>query len=475
MSNNLRVRGAPSPSGTLHCGNAKSFLFNWLFSKKYNAEFLLRIEDTDQARVVDGGAEKILEDLKWLGLTPTMGYGTNNKPAGVYTQMERLPIYKKYAEELIANGKAYLCYCTEEELNKQREEAIAKNPKNPWKYPGTCRNITKQLNKNYVVRFKAPTEGAIEFDDIVFGKRSIPNKENFDFVIFRQNGIPLFNFANAVDDGIIDYITHIIRGADHLKNLPAQLMLYEALGIDRAKYCHLPMLLNSNGGKLSKRDGAVSVAEFRQLGFSPNAILNYLVRFGWGWKSQEVFSIDEMIEKFSLEAVGRNDGKYDFKKFSVINYEHLKSSTLTPDDMYAKHLHPFIAELGIDVSHEHLASLTNLVRTRSKNFREAAHELTPVLQQNISIDQSAIEKILTPEAKTKLSAFNAFLQSVNDWTETNLRAATNDWLTKQNLTIKDIGQPCRISLTGRTQSPELFQVMGVLGKETVLNRIKAQL
>ena len=324
----MRVRFCPSPSGTLHLGNAKTALFNFLFAQKAGGDLLFRIEDTDQTRVVKDGAEKILADMVWLGLIPNMGFGTNNKPAGTYTQMERLETYQKIAHQLVEQGLAYRCYCTQEELDKKREEAIAANPKAPFKYPGTCRNIKEVLDKPFVIRFKAPTEGYTEFTDIAFGKRSVPNKENYDFVLMRANGIPLYNFAVVVDDGITDGITHIIRGSDHIKNTPTQVLLYQALGLQVPTLCSLPMLLNKDGQKLSKRDGSVSVAEFREAGYSPDAVLNYLVKFGWGHGNQELFSLSEMIDKFNLEDCNCRDGKFDPVKFASINTAHLKSETL---------------------------------------------------------------------------------------------------------------------------------------------------
>lgn len=467
----LRVRCAPSPSGTLHCGNAKTFLFNYLYSKKYDADFLLRIEDTDTARVVDQGAEKILEELKWLGISPTMGWGVEGYDNESYTQMGRLSIYKKYADQLLDGGFAYRCYCSEEELNKAREEALLKNPKSPFKYPGTCRSIKEILDKPSVIRFKAPTEGHTEFEDIAFGKRSIPNKENYDFVIFRNNGIPLFNFANCIDDLAIDGITHIIRGSDHLKNTPQQVMITDALGFKRPAYCHLPMLLNSAGGKLSKRDGSVSVAEFRELGFTPQAILNYLVRFGWAHKDQEIFSMDDLISFFNIEDCGKNDGKYDMKKFISVQYEHLRNSNLTSDDEYIDRLIPFLAKIGIDNPEvDRMREALPLVRARAHTLVEAAEEIVPFLFDEIKSNPDF--KDIPAQIKEKVSTLIDELDSHSGWEENNLRQLTKDWLAKHNLSLKDLGGFMRLSLTGRSNSPELFQVMATLGRSRSLKRLQ---
>lgn len=470
MSKKFRVRCAPSPSGTLHVGNAKTFLFNYLFSRKYDADFVLRIEDTDTARVVDQGAEKILAELQWLGLTPTMGWGTDNKPAGAYTQMERLPIYKKYAEQLLEQGAAYRCYCTSEELDKAREDALAKNPKNPFKYPGTCRDIKDVLDKPFVIRFKAPTEGHTEFNDVAFGKRSVPNKEMYDFVLLRHNGIPLFNFANCIDDLVVDNITHVIRGSDHLKNTPQQVMIADALGLERPVYCHLPMLLNAAGGKLSKRDGSVSVAEFREMGFTPHAILNYLVRFGWSHKDQEIFSLDQMINLFAIEDCGKNDGKFDMKKFTSVQYEHLKNESLTSQDEYIKRLIPFIKKkTKATPDTDRMLAALHLVRARAHTLVEAADEMIPFVIDGID---SPDFKDVPVQVREKVSTLITALDKSPSWIENDIRQLTKEWLAQNNLTLKDLGGFMRLSLTGRSHSPELFQVMATLGADRSIKRLE---
>lgn len=475
MSKKLRVRCAPSPSGTLHIGNAKTFLFNYLFAKKYNADFVLRIEDTDTARAVEGGAERIFDDLKWLGLTPTMGWGTDNRPAGAYTQMERLPIYKQYAEELINKGLAYRCYCTQEELDKARASA---DPKHPFKYPGTCRNIKENFNKPFVIRFKAPTDGVIEFDDVAFGKRIIPNKENYDFVILRHNGVPLFNFANCIDDMIIDDITHVIRGSDHIKNTPQQIMICEALNLPRPVYCHLPMLLNSTGAKLSKRDGSVSVAEFRDMGFTPSSILNYLVRFGWSHKDQEIFSLDQLIDLFRLEDCGKHDGKFDMKKFSSIQYEHLKNKELVSDNEYISRLIPILQRKNIDkklITPDRIKNALSLIRPRAHNLIEAANEIIPFISDEVNVDFSEITPNTSSLIKNKIDKLLTDLQQTKEWNEETVRQLTKEWLVKSALSLKEVGGFFRLSLTGRPHSPELFQVMATLGKDQSIKRLQTGL
>lgn len=471
----FNVRIAPSPSGTLHLGNAKTALFNYLFARKYNASFILRIEDTDQARVVKNGAENILADLSWLGIAPNTGFGTDNKPAASYTQMERLATYQKIAHQLVEQGLAYKCYCSQEELDKKREEAIAKDPKQPFKYPGTCRSISKDLDKPYVIRFKAPTDGFIEFKDIAFGKRVIPNKENYDFVLLRQNSIPLYNFAVVCDDGITDNITHIIRGSDHLKNMPQQIMLYRALNLKLPVFCHLPMLLNKDGAKLSKRDGSVSVADYRSQGYSPQAVLNYLVKFGWGYGNQELFSLDELVDKFTLEACHCRDGKFDPIKFATINYSHLKSETLTPTNTYAKYLSPIFNSKSIDIEREQLEPYVQVVRGRAKTFVEASEMLEPIISNEIKAPEDLVKQTFNETNIIHLQHLNEVLRQVADWNENSIRSNVQDWLNKNTLSLKDVGGALRVALLGKTNSPELFQVMNALGRNKSMHRINAAL
>lgn len=474
----VRTRIAPSPSSsekTLHLGNVRTALYAYLVAKKAGGSYILRIENSDVARNVKGCAEGMLDDLNWLGIPPTEGYGTNNQPYAPYTQLEKLGRYRQMAEYLIEKGFAYKCVCSEELLNAQREEAIKRNPKAPFKYPGTCRNLKHDPDKGYVIRFKAPLEGETIHDDLVFGRITYPHHENYDWVILRRDGTGLYNFCVVIDDMDM-HITHVIRGRDHSgQNTLIQSLLYKAFDANIPKWAHLSIVNNMAGKKLAKRDGAVSIKSVKALGYTPKSVINYIAKLGWGHGDKEIFDMNELVELFDLKNCGKADVKFDPKKFSAIAYEHLKSKELTPDHIYTDHLHPFIKARGLDADNARLKSLIPLVRTRSRSLLEAANELDPVLRSDISIDQAAIEKILTTEAKTKLSAYYSFLQNLQSWNEETLRARTNEWLERQGWTIKDIGQPCRICLCGRTQSPELFQVMAALGKDTVINRIKAQL
>ena len=465
-----RLRFAPSPTGYLHIGGVRTALFNWLWARKTGGTFVLRIEDTDQARSTDESRQVIFDSLKWLGLDWDEGPGVGGD-FGPYLQMERLPLYKKYAEELIASGKAFRCWCTKEELAEQREALKKKDPKAQFKYPGTCRNRTDKTAADvHVVRFKAPTEGAVTYVDKVFGEIVTPNVENQDFVLLRNDGIPLYNFGAVVDDVAMG-MTLVARGRDHMINTPPQILIYEALGAKVPEFAHLPMMLAPNGEKLSKRHGAVSVTEYRDKGYSPIAVLNYLARFGWSFGDQEIFSLQQLIDSFSWDNVGRGDGKFDDKKFISIDHEHLKSPELTSDDDYAARTLPFLKANGLTPSAADVKRALYTIRERARTFIEAADMLDYYFRPEPKLDEKARAKILVKDSAPKLRGLRDALAKVTDWTEASTEAAMNAYLAEANLQIKDVAQPARVALTGRTASPGLFQVLFVLGKDASLARL----
>src|SRR5580658_8659382 len=335
-----RLRFAPSPTGYLHIGGVRTALFNWLSARKTKGAFVLRIEDTDQERSTAESVRVILDSLRWLGLTWDEGPEAGG-PRGPYTQMERLAVYRKHAEALIAGGKAYRCYCTKEELDGQRAALKARDPKASFTYPGTCRDRKDRPALPFVVRSKAPASGDVVYVDKVFGEVRTPNAAQQDFVLLRSDGVPLYNFGAVVDDVTMG-ISLIARGRDHMVNTPPQIMIYEALDATVPQFAHLPMMLAPSGEKLSKRNAAVSVSDYRDLGYAPEAVLNYLARFGWSHGDQEVFSLAELTAAFDWEHCGRGDGKFDAKKFLAINHEHLKTPRLTSDVAYAVAMLPFL-------------------------------------------------------------------------------------------------------------------------------------
>ena len=468
----VRVRFAPSPTGYLHIGGVRTALFNWLWARRTGGAFGLRIEDTDQERSTAESRAVILESLRWLGIDWDEG-PEKGGAHGPYTQMERLGLYKEWSEKLIAAGKAFRCFCTKEELDAQREALKAKDPKAKFRYPGTCRSRADQPDKPFVVRFKMPSEGTVRYVDKVFGEVVTPNAEQQDFVLLRSDGVPLYNFGAVVDDITME-ISLVARGRDHMVNTPPQILLYEAFGAKAPDFAHLPMMLAPSGEKLSKRHGAVSATEYRDQGYAPSAVLNYLARFGWSHGDQEVFSKDDLIAKFDWEHCGRGDGKFDAKKFLAINYEHLKTEALMPSAEYAERVLPFLAKRGVTgASPEAVLRALPTVRERAHTFVEAAESLDFFFRDAPVMDEKAATKFLVPEAAPRLRELASTIAAVSDWTEAALEARTVAWLAEKGLAIKDIAQPARVALTGRSASPGLYQVLFVLGRDASLARLES--
>jgi glutamyl-tRNA synthetase len=465
-----RLRFAPSPTGYLHIGGVRTALFNWLWARKIGGTFILRIEDTDQVRSTEASRAIIFDSMKWLGLDWDEGPGVGGDH-GPYTQMERLPLYKQKADELIARKKAFRCYCTKAELDAQRDALKARDPKAQFKYPGTCRTRTDQPDLPYVVRFMTDRSGTVSYVDKVFGEVVTPSIEQQDFVLLRSDGVPLYNFGAVVDDMTMG-VTLVARGRDHMINTPPQIMLYEAFGVKPPDFAHLPMMLAPSGEKLSKRHGAVSVTEYADTGYAPSAVLNYLARFGWSHGDQEVFSKDELTQAFSWEACGRGDGKFDAKKFLAINHEHLKSEKLMPSDEYATRTLPFLVKAGITgVDAAAVKRALYTIRDRATTFVQAAEMLDPYFREPPVMDDKAVEKFLVKDAAPRITGFRDALAKASEWTEAALEASVHAWLAETGLEMKVVGQPVRVALMGRTASPSLFQVLFVLGRDVSLARL----
>ena len=425
-----RVRFAPSPTGYLHIGGVRTALFNWLWARKHNGVFILRIEDTDQERSTEESRNVIVDALRWLELDWDEGPLVGG-PNGPYFQMERLPIYKEFAERLIRQGSAYRCYCTKEELAEMRSRQEA-------------------------------ASGVVSYTDMVFGEVTTPNSAQQDFVLLRSDGVPLYNFGAVVDDVTMG-ITLVSRGRDHMVNTPPQILLYEALGYPRPAFAHLPMMLAPTGEKLSKRHGAVSVGEYRSMGYSPMGVLNYLARFGWSFGDEEIFSREDLIAKFDFSHVGKADGKFDPKKFADVAFEHLKRPDLTPTLRYAAMVRPFLAEIGItDPDEKKLSEAISTIRERARTLKEAADAMSYYFRAPV-FDEKAKKKFLTPENAGRLAELKNVLAS--------LEAAIGAWLASKSLSMKDVAQPARVALTGRGVSPGIYEVLAVLGKDESLARI----
>jgi len=471
----VRVRFAPSPTGYLHIGGVRTALFNWLWARKNKGAFVLRIEDTDRERSTAESKQVILDSLKWLGIDWDEGPEVGG-PNGPYEQTARLDLYRAEAERLIAEKKAFRCFCTKEDLERAREELKARDPKATFRYPGTCRDRTDHPDLPFVVRFRAPTEGTVTYVDKVFGEVKTPNSAQQDFVLLRSDGIPLYNFGAVVDD-IAMGITLVARGRDHMVNTPPQILLYEAFGAKVPEFAHLPMMLAPNGEKLSKRHGAVSVTEYRDQGYLPDAVLNYLARFGWSHGDKEVFSKAELVQAFDWNACGRPDGKFDPKKFIAIQQEHMKSKLLSSDDDYARRLVPFLKKEGIDVEPGAISpKAIAVVRPRAKTFVEAAKAIE-IFVREPEIAGEARAALDAPEAFTILDGYAAAMTAVGpaEWSRESLEKATKAWAEAASLTPKQFGPAVRVALTGRTASPGLEDVLDALGRERSLSRLEAAL
>jgi glutamyl-tRNA synthetase len=463
-----RLRFAPSPSGYLHIGGARTVLFNWLWARQQGGTFVLRIEDTDQERSSLDSVRAILDALKWLGLDWDEGPEVGG-PKAPYFQSERRHLYRELAEQLIREGKAYRCDLTKDELEQLRADFKAKNPKGEFVYRGPVREC-KDPSKPHVIRFRTPREGSTDFKDKVFGHISTPNSEQPDFVIMRSDGFPLYNFAAVIDDHLME-ISLVARGREHIGNTPQQILLYRALGWQPPEMAHLPLMLSPSGEKLSKRNASVAVHDYRDRGYTPMSVLNYLARFGWSFGDQEIFSRDELIRLFSWDRVGKSDGKFDEKKFADVAFQHLKRAELTPPSVYAESVLPFLATRGLgEPSPALLQAAIPTIRERARTLVEAADLLDFYVREPPDMNDAA-RALLTPEVAPRLAALRDICASTEPFVAAELEARAKAWIDGAGLKMKDVAQPMRVALTGRTASPGLFDVMVVLGKDAALARL----
>jgi glutamyl-tRNA synthetase len=452
-----RVRFAPSPTGYLHIGGARTALFNWLWARKSGGAFILRIEDTDQSRSSQESEQAIIDSLKWLGLDWDEGPIVGG-PHAPYFQMQRLSTYQKHAEALIAKGKAYRCDCSKETLDKLREQAARE--KRGFKYPGTCRE--KKLPKGTpgaVVRFRMPDSGETTFEDLVKGPITTQHKELQDEVILRADGVPLYNFGAVVDD-IEMKITMVARGDDHVVNTPRQILMYQALDYPVPVFAHLPMILGADKQRLSKRHGAVSVLQYRDEGYLPGALINYLARLGWSHGDQEIFTIKELIEKFDWEHVGATAGVFNPQKLEWLNQQWIK---ITPAEEIAK-------LTGAP------PEFVKLMQERAKNLNEIGEAWRAYMLPALPVYQEkSVAKQLTKETKPLLEEARAIIAENFSAGAQAMEHAFRALAEQRGLGLGKLAQPVRVAVTGTTVSPPLFETMVLLGKERTLRRIDAAL
>ena len=453
----IRTRFAPSPTGFLHIGGARTALFNWLYARHYGGEFVLRIEDTDQTRSTDESTKAILDAMAWLGL---------NCDEGPYFQAQRVGLHREMVLKLINEGKAYYCTCTPEELEAKRKQALATGKKP--KYDGTCRDKKLTKSTNSVVRFRSKENGSTIVEDLIKGNIVFNNEELDDLIIERSDGYPTYNFAVVIDDALMN-ITHVIRGDDHVNNTPRQILLYEALGFDVPKFAHVPMILGSDKTRLSKRHGATSVMAYKEMGFLPEALVNYLVRLGWAHGVQEIFSMAELVDLFSMEAVGKSPAVFNPEKLLWLNAHYIKESSLDRLAEEMKPLWPSETNTGDTAFTKKVIADLQL---RVKTLAELAETAGFYFTDEIQYEEQAAQKFLTPDIVEHLKGIADAIYSVQNFSKEGLEEFFKAFTQERNIKFKLIAQPLRVVLTGKTVSPGIDEIMVTLGKDRVIKKIK---
>ncbi len=470
MTEKTRVRFAPSPTGYLHIGGVRTALFNYLFAKSTGGTFVLRIEDTDEARSTKDSTEAIFEGMKWLGL---------NWDEGPYYQAERADsgLYKKYIDQLLKEGKAYYCYCTPEELDESRKQAMKE--KRPPKYSGKCRNLSdadkKKLEyegRKLTIRFKMPEDGFVEFDDLVRGKVKFKNNTLTDLVIQKATGYPTYNFAVVIDDALMK-MTHIIRGDDHISNTPSQLNIYDALGFKRPVMAHLSMIHGSDGTKLSKRHGATSIVEYKNQGYLPEALKNYLALLGWATAdSQQIFAEGELEKKFDIKGCQKSPAVFDNVKLLWMNGEYIRN--LSIEELTELSM-PFIEEAGFDISNfslEKLQQIISLEQEKYKTLKEIP-ELISLFFEDIKFEEKISDKVLVREGtKEILQEILDIYKRLQNFCEKELEQNTKKFIADKNLKVGQVFQPLRGAVSGRANGPALFKMIECLGKTETIKRLE---
>jgi len=452
------TRFPPSPTGYLHIGGARTALFNWLYARHMKGKFILRIEDTDTARSTRESVDAIFESLEWLGI---------DWDEGPFFQSRRFDIYTEYIQKLLDLGFAYYCTCSPEKLEEMRKKAMEVGGKP--KYDGTCREKGLGRTDNAVIRFKAPVSGTTVLEDVIKGNIVFQNEELDDFIIARSDGSPTYNFVVVVDD-ITMGINTVLRGDDHVMNTPRQILLYKALNSPLPTFGHVPMVLGSDRTRLSKRHGAMSVTAYRDMGYLPDAFINYLVRLGWSYGDQEFFSRDELVEKFSLENIGRSAGIFNPEKLLALNADHIKA---TPPAELIKYLSPFLKEKGYSFQKgPFIESVIRTLNARSKTLKDMADDAGFYFTDTVSYDEKAAKKFFKPASLEPLRLLLDQLEAFDEFKETDLENAFKAVMEKTGLKLGKIAQPVRLALTGRTASPGIFEIIEIIGKDKVLSRIK---
>ena len=480
MAEEIRVRFAPSPTGPFHIGGARSALFNWLLARKNNnGKLILRIEDTDQARSTKESEENIKAALKWLGIDWDEGVDAGGE-YGPYRQTERLDLYKKFTDKLIEEGKAYYCYCSDEELEAERTALMEKNEM-PI-YQGHCRNLTEEQKAQYIaegrkptIRFRTPANQQVVFNDLVRGQMSFESNGVGDFVIVKSDGIPVYNYAVVLDDAMM-HITHVIRAEEHLSNTPRQVVLYEALGLKVPTFGHISLILGKDRTKMSKRHGATSVDQYRKLGYLPEAIVNFLALLGWAPNSeQEIFSMDELIENFSMDRVAKNPAVFDIDKLNWINAHYMKEASAEKITSLAI---PHLVEAGYieeNLPADELAKLVQFVAVIQDHLSYAAQVVDYAdifFKDNVIIENEEAKAVLMDEEIPAVVAlFKEKLNALTTFDEASIKPILKAVTKELKVGGKKVFMPIRVAMTGQMHGPDLVRLIEVLGRERVIKRI----
>ncbi len=477
----IRVRFAPSPTGYLHIGGARTALFNWLYARHYKGTFVLRIEDTDQVRSTEEAVNVILEGMKWLGLDWDEGPGKKGE-YGPYYQMQRLHFYREYTEKLLKNNKAYRCYCTKEELAESREKQVREG-KNP-KYDRHCLDLSEGERKKYeaegrkpVIRLKIPVK-KIVFDDLLRGEVAFDGELLSDFVIMKSDGIPTYNYAVVIDDALMK-ITNVMRGDDHISNTPKQILIYKALGFTIPKFAHIPMIMGQDHTRLSKRHGATSVLEYKKMGYIPEALVNYIAHLGWSsGDEREIFSKDELIKEFSLDKISKHAAVFSMDKLDWFNGEYLKNVSI---DSLTKMLLPFLKEAnyikkeeGLSlVKNEYIKEVIKLMLGRFRNFSQFIDYADYFFVDKINIEPQAFQSVLNKEGVSGiLQTLKENLSALECWDEESIENAVREVASSLQIKGGQTIHPTRVALSGKKVGPGLFELMVVLGRDKTVKRLK---
>ena len=454
----VRTRFAPSPTGFLHIGGVRTALFCWAYARRFQGTFILRIEDTDRERSTDEAIQQILDGMEWVGL---------DHNEGPFYQTKRFDRYKEVIDSMLSQGTAYRCHCSKEELDQMRTDQTARGEKP--RYDGRCRNRTdRPAVAPFVVRFKNPLEGEVAVHDVVHGTVVFRNAELDDLIIARTDGTPTYNFCVVVDDMDMR-ITHVIRGDDHLNNTPRQMNMLIALDCRPPVYAHLPMILGSDGAKLSKRHGAVSVLQYRDDGYLPEALLNYLVRLGWSHGDQEVFTMQQIVELFDIKDVNKSASAFNGEKLAWLNQQHIMHSD--PARIVAP-LRWHLERAGVSThSDEHLVQIVLAQRERAKTIKEMAANSVFFFKAPEAYDEKAVRKHVTPDIVANLAELCVRLERLATWSAAAIHGAIDALANQKNLSLGKLAQPIRLAVTGSTVSPPIDATLSILGREESMRRI----